>query len=95
MKSGLSLALYIDNDHYPVNLATKYPRILDRISLLWGTPNLEKYLQELIVDNRGNRAGFPTEVMSEIAYIQELTFQYRIKTTGPQKLDPWDVAQVY
>ncbi|MFN0040531.1 MAG: hypothetical protein ACKVP2_13550 [Burkholderiales bacterium] len=95
MKSGLTLALHIDPENYPVNLASKYPRILDRIALLWGTPNLEKYLQELIVDSRGNRAGFPPEVMLELGRVQDLTMKYRIQNSGPEKRDPWETAKVY
>jgi hypothetical protein len=36
-----------------------HPRIAQRIEQLWGTSECEQYLNTLIIDNRGNRQGFP------------------------------------
>ena len=37
----------------------KFPRIGNRIALLWGSAELQKFLNELIFDARGDRQGFP------------------------------------
>jgi hypothetical protein len=39
-----------------------YPKIGERILLLWGSAELQKYLNDLIFDERGDRAGFPTPI---------------------------------
>ena len=43
-----------------------YPRIGERIALLWGSAELQKYLNELIFDKRGGREGFPPHIASII-----------------------------
>ena len=40
----------------------KFPRIGDKILLMWGAIELQKYLCDLIVDQRGDRQGFPPEI---------------------------------
>jgi len=37
----------------------KFPRIGNKIALLWGSAELQKFLNELIFDARGDRQGFP------------------------------------
>ena len=43
-----------------------FERIAKAIEILWGDKDCEKYLNDLIMDNRGNRRGFPAEVLSAI-----------------------------
>jgi hypothetical protein len=47
-------------------VAEHYPKIGTRISLLWGSAELHKYLNDLILDNRGDRAGFPPPIAAAI-----------------------------
>jgi hypothetical protein len=49
-----------------------YPRITSRIQQLWGTPECEGYLNNLVIDTRGNRKGFPPAVMEELLYLGRL-----------------------
>ena len=42
-----------------VLLIEKFPHIGNRIELLWGTVDLQNYLNTLIVDERSGRKGFP------------------------------------
>lgn len=37
----------------------KFPRIGNRIGLMWGSVELQKFLNDLIFDARGDRQGFP------------------------------------
>jgi hypothetical protein len=39
----------------------KFPRIGNRIAMMWNSVELQKYLNDLIFDARGNRQGFPHE----------------------------------
>lgn len=49
-----------------------YPKILARIAMTWRTPEAVEYLKKLIVDERGGRAGFPMEVMSELLMLSSV-----------------------
>lgn len=47
-------------------LETQFPHILSAIQALWGFKELNTYFTKLTLDERGGRAGFPTEVWEEI-----------------------------
>lgn len=65
-------------DRYPSRLEKGYPRILAKVLELWESPEEEEaYLRDLVVDLRGNRAGFPPEVMQELLYVSELHSRWR------------------
>ena len=51
---------------YPHKTAEKYPRIVERIGILWGTVGMARYFNDILFDERGDREGFPPEVMAEI-----------------------------
>ncbi|MEY4644912.1 MAG: hypothetical protein ACO3AC_10755 [Hylemonella sp.] len=52
---------------YPQVLASKFPRVVNRIVQLKDDRNkLNDYFHSLITDLRGNRKGFPFEVLMEI-----------------------------
>ena len=44
----------------------KFPHIVERIIHLWGTHELDTYLNSLLIADRPNRAGFPVDVASAI-----------------------------
>ena len=51
----------------PRTLASKLPRIVNRLSHFWDSPRMiEAYFQELLVDRRGRRKGFPRRIMDEL-----------------------------
>jgi hypothetical protein len=47
----------------------KFPRIAEQITLLWGHPEMEKFFEKLMYDDRGGREGFPEDVMSELVFL--------------------------
>jgi hypothetical protein len=49
-----------------------HPNIMKKILMLWRTPELNQFLTRLIVDDRGNRAGFAPGVMTELLLLNEL-----------------------
>jgi len=56
----------------PVEAARAFPRIANALALLWSTPDeLTVYLDELLVDRRGGRQGFPLRVLSEFDILRE------------------------
>ena len=68
-------------------LADDYPRVLNRIAVLWSRPvELHAYFDGLLHDNRGNREGFPFEVLTQINALQH----FYVTVVNPKHVDPWD-----
>lgn len=55
-----------DATFYPTQIELKFPRILAKIVSLWGRAGLDVYLSELMVSDRPDRQGFPSDVAVEI-----------------------------
>lgn len=70
-------------------MKTLFPRIHQNLLALWGTGQGEAYLDGLIVDERGNRQGFPPDVLRGLLVLQRIHFQ---KFGTFKKVDPWDVG---
>lgn len=66
MNTTLQELLKGQEEKYPHNLETKFTRIFTRIMAMWGTPALDVYLGELMIDEKGDRQGFPKEISAEI-----------------------------
>lgn len=56
-------------EHYPYALESKYPRILEMIMSLWDQDEIDSYFLELMVSDRGERAGFPPDVAADILHL--------------------------
>lgn len=71
-------------DQYPKLLAEKFPHILEKIVLLWNSPDGEAYLADLlhptISGGRFDRSGFPKNVWQEILGLNELYKKPRPKS---------------
>jgi len=60
----------------PIALAGIYPRIVKKIMRLWSDDAaLKAYLDELAIDRRGGRIGFPPKVATEILRLQVFIHQ--------------------
>ncbi|WP_455289613.1 hypothetical protein [Cupriavidus necator] len=56
----------------PLLLGQRFPRIVNTIAAKWGRgADCRSYLDSLLFDERGNRHGFPFEVVQEIAKLRE------------------------
>lgn len=53
-------------------LEIRHFRIAEKITLLWGEPEALRYLESLVVDDRGGRAGFDKEVISELMMLSSI-----------------------
>lgn len=52
---------------WPLQLTRQFPRVANSLAANWDDPPaLREHLYELLVDRRGNRTGFPNEVLSEL-----------------------------
>ena len=50
---------------------TQFPKIGEKITLMWGSVLLQQYLSKTIFDERGGRQGFPMPVVSALMRIYE------------------------
>lgn len=76
----------------PDHLCTLYPRVANRLALCWGDPALaSKVLDDLVVDRRRGRAGFPPDVSQELIYLRLL----RPVSSTPSNFAPlWDASSM-
>ncbi len=59
-----------------------HPKISERVTGTWRTGELLQYLKKLIVDERGDRAGFAPAVMSELLFLSAIL-------EAPEEEDAW------
>lgn len=79
-----------DESRYPHRLEKDFSRIFNKVVELWGTEELEVFLNGLFLDNRGGeRQGFPPEVMSEIFRLSRLNEEYRKRAAATP--DAWEI----
>ena len=58
----------------PYQLAVRFPRIANKLARVWQEPaQRNRYLDELLIDTRGNRQGFPLRILSELVALKELS----------------------
>ena len=78
-------------DPWPI-IEQSFPRIAAHIREQWGKRALDDYFSGLVIDRRGNRQGFPVEVLSAIMEVARLhANQFGLGTP----VHPWaaDVAE--
>lgn len=54
-------------------LEAGYPNIADNITLVWGSPECEAYLNKLMLNSRGSRQGFNLDIMDELMLLTAIT----------------------
>ena len=73
----------------PILMSIDFPHIVNKISELWARPILlDRYFEELSLDARGGRKGFPLGVALELANLRE-HYQTKVK---PLKKTTWDMS---
>ena len=63
-----------------------YPRVAQVIHQLWGTPEMDAFFNRMLIDDRGNRAGFPIEVVRALLALSE---QHQQAFRHPTSNDVW------
>lgn len=79
-------------ERYPFALEQKYARILNKITDLWNTPEIDDYFADLMMDKRGDRQGFPQDVAREIMVLNK-THEMLKQQTASESSDPWEQEQ--
>lgn len=62
---------------YVCALEKQFPRVVDKILLMWGGKEFAEFLATLMLDYRGDRQGFTFEVIEELMFLQEIHY-YRL-----------------
>jgi hypothetical protein len=76
----------LDESVRPNMLAARFPRILNKVAELWRRPSLmDRYFDDLLMDSRGNRQGFPISILLELSTLKEY-----YHTTFPMRSGVWD-----
>lgn len=57
------------------HLENQFPHIARALTEKWGTPDVQAYLVDLMMDNRGTRKGFPPEVLEELMLIDTILWE--------------------
>jgi hypothetical protein len=73
----------------PVHLTQKFPRIVNKICGAWRRPEqCLKIFDELMMDRRGTRQGFPIDVVREITHLRV----YYTTEVYKMKPDTWTIS---
>jgi hypothetical protein len=84
----LTWAAKLPRDVRPIELLRAFPRIANLLAANWTEPTLLRpYIDELFVDRRGNRKGFPPQVMEELFALRGY-YEEMHPSTGKR----WDLA---
>ncbi len=72
-------------------LQAAFPHILNRLAGVWHKPSkFERCMEDLLLDSRGNRLGFPSEIVAELTAVRE----YHQTKLHPKKNDRWSTVRV-
>lgn len=66
----------------PYFLEQRFPHILQRVSALWGNPQLDSYLHGLLGPIRPGVSGFPKEALAEIVEIKGYCRSRELSASG-------------
>jgi hypothetical protein len=70
----------------PRALSKAFPRIANMLARLWRDPSaLTDYMDDLLVDRRGGRKGFPVDVLADLQTLRDYC-----GTLSPDKAVIWD-----
>jgi hypothetical protein len=77
----------LPKDIQPLSIAETFPHIMNLIASSWQEPKVfVRTLDELLIDDRGNRAGFPFAVIVELTNLREFYFS----NVRPEARKLWD-----
>lgn len=57
---------------YISEIEKNFPRIVEKLTMLWGHEGVGAFLGHLLIDDRGDRQGFNSEIMAEIMFLTNL-----------------------
>jgi hypothetical protein len=74
----------IDLGYRPATSAQLFPCIVNRLANLWGQPvQMQRSFEELLIDHRGNRKGFPLNMLMDLSTLKRY-YQHRVFSSKQQ-----------
>jgi hypothetical protein len=64
----------------------RFARIARELTSRWKGQDIDAYLDSLLIDTRGNRMGFPSEVLEEIMFLAGIRW-YQGKDVAPETME--------
>ncbi len=87
--AGYALLGSIAEGEMPVKLAAAFPRIVNRMARIWKIPReMDRYFEDLLTDTRGNREGFPLDILMELTGLKDY-YQSRVFPVQQRAQDSW------
>lgn len=71
----------------------RFPRIANELCKLWSGKDIDTYVDSLLIDDRGDRLGFPIDVLEELMFLAGIRWHLShlcgtvIDTTGPEEFN--------
>ncbi|MDP2787857.1 MAG: hypothetical protein Q8O79_07260 [Pseudomonadota bacterium] len=71
----------------------RFPRIASELSTLWGSKEIDSYIDGLLLDDRGDRMGFPIDALDELMFLAGIRWHLShlcgtvIDSTGPEEFN--------
>ena len=75
--AGVPDSVSIDDSRVLSFLEMRYPRVTLELAERWGKPSLDGFLDNLILDSRGDRQGFAPEAMEELLLLYNVQREHR------------------
>jgi hypothetical protein len=90
LKPTVAWAATLPDATQPRALMQRFPRIANLLAAMWHDPSsLRRYMDDLLVDKRGNRQGFPADVLREL-----FNLRAHYDETYPDRSRPWEVMSL-
>jgi hypothetical protein len=71
-------------------LEKHFPRIANDMCTYWGSQEIDNYIDNMLLDDRGDRMGFPIDVLEELMFLAGIRWHLNhlcgtvIESTGPE-----------
>lgn len=65
----------------PSALELRFPRIARELALRWKTRDIHEYMDALLIDQRGDREGFPPDVQEELMLLSGVLWYLELDAT--------------
>ena len=87
LKSTFAWASTLPIEVQPRSLLYKFPRIANLLAAMWPDPNsFRRYMDDLLVDKRGNRQGFPVDVLKELFELRAYYDEHFLDNSHPWQM---------
>lgn len=82
-------ALTLPIENRPLFILTHYPKIANKLAGIWSDrTSVQAYFDDLMLDHRGDRAGFPREAFDDLMRLQQLLLPTSVPSNAYIQSEP-------